>query len=416
MSTRSWVDLIPLPDPNMSKRSMFSVITPLPSTVSRATAVAFLHEHKSMIEMNPLVLRHVVTTPPPNATEDERDFMIWYAITDEIIYIPGTSVKSETTYKAGFFNTPKGLQTHVFAPAGVDIQAKWTVGGNMAGEPREPLELGIDKPKDGLYLREDVDLRCNILLMGFVKRNLKKSHLEMVDKMMEKITLQDQSSSQLSRADTWKSSHSDSSTLQRRSSNFTPQDSNPQSHSSSQQPMGSSRETTLTPRQPSPDTAGCSCIGSRHMMGCTHYSRTYQPPFLYTKRQIRAQEPQSSIASSAAPTNGHPTKDETSCHCDGAVHLEVCPAYSSMRSATFPAAGLSAQSFQSSPNLFLRPHSLNQVPPQRPVSVDGSTFRPQGPGEQAELPGSAFPQPMNHRASWVNRSLKPDHIRTQSRP
>ena len=48
--------------------------------------------------------------------------MKWYALTDMIQYIPGTALKGEVTYKAGFFDLPRGLQTHCFAAGGVELQ------------------------------------------------------------------------------------------------------------------------------------------------------------------------------------------------------------------------------------------------------------------------------------------------------
>lgn len=56
----------------------------------------------------------------------------------------------------------------------------------MPGEPKEPLELGITVPKEGLYIREDVDLRCNFILSSFVKKTLKKAHSVLVDRLMAK--------------------------------------------------------------------------------------------------------------------------------------------------------------------------------------------------------------------------------------
>ena len=175
---------------------MMTHITPLPATISRETAVAFLHKHEEMISLNPLVIRHTRTSAPPNAAPDETEGMVWYEITDEIQYIPGTPLKGEVSYKAGFYDLPTGLQTHTFAPAGVDIQGKWTVGGNAPGEKREPIEIGIQKPSDGLYLREEVDLKCNILMSNFVKRNLKKSHATLVDNLVKKAQSMQDSPSQ----------------------------------------------------------------------------------------------------------------------------------------------------------------------------------------------------------------------------
>ncbi|KAF7197866.1 hypothetical protein HII31_00955 [Pseudocercospora fuligena] len=180
-------DLTSAADTGMSKRSLITNITPLPSSISRETAVAQLHDHRAMIELNPLVLRHEPTDPPPNATPDEAQLGTWYLITDEIHYLPGGAVKGEVSYKACFYDLPLGIQTHVFAPAGVDIKSKWSVGGNVPGkEPREASELGVNKPRDGLYIKEELDLRCNLFMSNFVKKNLKKSHLVVVDKIIER--------------------------------------------------------------------------------------------------------------------------------------------------------------------------------------------------------------------------------------
>lgn len=82
-----------------------------------------------------------------------------------------------------------GLQTHCFAPAGLDIKGKWTVGGSLPGEPKEPSELGLGLPKHGLWLREDVDMRCNVLMTSFVKKTLKKAHSTLVARLVQKAHL-----------------------------------------------------------------------------------------------------------------------------------------------------------------------------------------------------------------------------------
>lgn len=163
-------------------RSLITSITPLSPGTSRAAAVAFLHDHVRMIRLNPLVIRLQKTTPSPDASADEYD-CAWYEITDEISYLPGGLYKGEVTYKACFNDLPNGIQTHTFAPAGLDLRGKWIIGGNEPGEPREKLELGSDAPREGLYAREDVDMRCNFLLTGFVKKNLTKSHKVVMDKL-----------------------------------------------------------------------------------------------------------------------------------------------------------------------------------------------------------------------------------------
>ncbi|OQO06129.1 hypothetical protein B0A48_08717 [Cryoendolithus antarcticus] len=163
----------------MSRRSHFTTITPVPRGVTRSAAVDWLHDHRELIRLNPLVLRFDQSTPPATAPPDEQE-CTWYEITDQINY---GLVKSEVTYKACFNDLPNGVQTHVYAPAGLDIRERWTVGGNEAGEPREILELGVDAPRDGLYVREDVQMRCNVFLSRYVKRNLNKAHKVVIQRV-----------------------------------------------------------------------------------------------------------------------------------------------------------------------------------------------------------------------------------------
>ncbi|KAH0374038.1 hypothetical protein KCU65_g160, partial [Aureobasidium melanogenum] len=175
------------------KRSVYTVVTPLPATISRETAVEMLHSHSEMIELNPLVINHQRCKPPPNALPDEFH-CLWYELTDRVTYLPG--VKGQVNYKACFHDLPRGLQTHVYAPAGLEIREKWSIGGNdvVMGEEREHQELGFSDlgvPREGLYLREDVDMNCNVFLTNFVKKTLNKAHQVLVDRLVVKADLAD---------------------------------------------------------------------------------------------------------------------------------------------------------------------------------------------------------------------------------
>jgi len=142
-----------------------------------------------MIELNPLVISHVPCKAPPQAPADEFH-CIWYELTDKISYLPG--IKGSVTYKACFHDLPKGLQTHIYAPAGLEIKEKWVIGGNEQGEEREILELGLHGvPREGLYLREDVDMKCNMLMTSFVKKTLKKAHAVLVERLLAKADLEE---------------------------------------------------------------------------------------------------------------------------------------------------------------------------------------------------------------------------------
>jgi hypothetical protein len=65
------------------------------------------------------------------------------------------------------------------------------VGGNQPGEPRETRELGVESPKEGLYLREDVEIICHLALASFVKKEMKTAARIMVDRMTRKPELLD---------------------------------------------------------------------------------------------------------------------------------------------------------------------------------------------------------------------------------
>lgn len=172
---------------SLTKRTVFTVITPLPPSITRDQAIRTLHDHGTLITLNPLVQNYTSTTPHASAPSDEQDpACTWYEITDTIHYLPYNLASGNVTYKACFHDVPTGCQTHVYAPSGLDIRAKWSVGGNEKGEAREERELGLEAPREGLYYREDVDMRCNFLLTGFVKGNLKKSHETLKEKLVAK--------------------------------------------------------------------------------------------------------------------------------------------------------------------------------------------------------------------------------------
>ncbi|KAL8760758.1 MAG: hypothetical protein Q9184_003066 [Pyrenodesmia sp. 2 TL-2023] len=167
----------------MSKRTVFTTITPLPQGITRETVIETLHNHFEMIDLNPLVIeRHPIKAPRKASPEEYHS--IWYHVVDKINYFPG--YQGRTEFDVCFHDLKNGLQTHCFAPLGLDIKDKWTIGGTLPHEPKEPVELGLGEPKDGLWLREDVDMKCNLMATSFVKKTLKKAHGTLVERLVEK--------------------------------------------------------------------------------------------------------------------------------------------------------------------------------------------------------------------------------------
>lgn len=169
----------------MSRRTVFTTLTSLPTGITREIVLESLHNHVSMIDLNPLVEERHAIKAPAKATPEEFH-CIWYSMTDKVQYLPGGMYSGKVTYSACFHDLSNGLQTHCYAPMGLDIKGKWTVGGTLPHEPVEPVEMGLGAPKHGLWLREDVDMKCNILMTSFVKKTLKKAHATLVDRLVEK--------------------------------------------------------------------------------------------------------------------------------------------------------------------------------------------------------------------------------------
>lgn len=147
-----------------------------------------LRSHIEMIDLNPLVEERHPIQPPSNATPEEFQ-CLWYQITDRINYLPGGMISGKVSYNACFHDLEWGVQTHCYAPMGLDIKGKWTLGGSLPGEPIAPVELGVGAPLHGLYLREDVDMKCNVMMTSFVKKTTKKAHSCLVERLLVKASI-----------------------------------------------------------------------------------------------------------------------------------------------------------------------------------------------------------------------------------
>ena len=172
----------------MSKKYCFTTVTPLPAGITRETVLETLHSHVEMIDLNPLVTERHPIKPPSEATAEEYHCQ-WYSITDKVNYLPGGLYSGSVTFNACFHDLPDGLQSHIYAPMGLDMKGRWTLGGSLPGEPRQAVEIGLGLPKIGLWLREDVEMKVNVIMGGFVKKTTKKAHATLVQRLVEKAHL-----------------------------------------------------------------------------------------------------------------------------------------------------------------------------------------------------------------------------------
>jgi hypothetical protein len=176
----------------MRKKTTYTNITPIPSFIPRQLAIDILHSHGEVIELNPLVTGFEAVKAPRDAPSDEF-YATWYEISQRIQYVPGIGKlgSGAIKFKGCFHDMPWGLQTHIYAPAGVDMRNKWQICGNQPGEPVETRELGLGAPPEGLYLREDIEIKCNMAMAGFVKKENKAASKVFVERLIKKAELLD---------------------------------------------------------------------------------------------------------------------------------------------------------------------------------------------------------------------------------
>lgn len=177
----------------MRRKETYTIITPIPACVPRQLALDILHSHSEIITLNPLVLSHHAIPAPRDAVADEY-YSTWYEITERVQYVPGLGKmgSGKISFKGCFHNLEWGLQTHMYAPMGIDLQSKWRIAGNQPDEPPETRNRRSDgAPQSGLYLREDIEIECNRTLIAFVKNQLKASSKVLVDRLIKKAELLD---------------------------------------------------------------------------------------------------------------------------------------------------------------------------------------------------------------------------------
>jgi hypothetical protein len=180
----------------LRKKEVYTIVTPIPGFIPRQLAIDILHSHSEVITLNPLVLDHKPIKAPQKAASDEY-YSTWYEINQRIQYVPGLGKmgSGKITFNGCFHDMPWGLQTHIYAPMNVDLRNKYRISGNQPGvEPPEQPEIGLASlgaPSDGLYLRDDVEIKCNVAVMSFVKAQMKAASKEMVSRIIKKAELLD---------------------------------------------------------------------------------------------------------------------------------------------------------------------------------------------------------------------------------
>lgn len=173
-------------------KTLYTVIDAIPSHIPRQLAIELLQSHGELITLNPLVLEYRPIKAPRDAPNDEY-YSTWYEITERIQFVPGMGKmgSSKISFRGCFHDMPWGVQTHMYVPMGIELRHKYQIRGNQPGEPPEPRELGSNAPSEGLYLRTDTQIKCNVTMLAFVKKELKAASKTMIERMIKKAELID---------------------------------------------------------------------------------------------------------------------------------------------------------------------------------------------------------------------------------
>ncbi|KAJ5701805.1 hypothetical protein N7488_009353 [Penicillium malachiteum] len=177
----------------MQRKELYTNVTLLPSSIPRQLALDILHSHSEIITLSPLVLSHHPIKAPRHATADEY-YSSWYEIIQRVQYVPGIGKmgSGKISFKGCFENVPWGLKTHTYPPMGIDLKSKWRIAGNEPHEEPDTTETRPPgAPQNGLYLLEEVEIRCNMTLMSFVKNQLKAALKVLVERLIKKAELLD---------------------------------------------------------------------------------------------------------------------------------------------------------------------------------------------------------------------------------
>lgn len=150
--------------------------TLLPPTATFEAAVAVLHNHDSILRLDPEFVSYE-TKPTP--TSSENPATKYYTVTDHMNALPRGIWDSTVNFEAEITDIPKGVEWIIHAPLGIYQVTFWTIEPAPESEGR-------------FYFVEDVSITCSRLLVGTVKgkciENHAGVHQKFVDLVLAKVS------------------------------------------------------------------------------------------------------------------------------------------------------------------------------------------------------------------------------------
>lgn len=194
------------PTPVLNTSHSTTNIRLLPAHITRDDAIRYLHQPENILNLNANLVtatklaatsvehaefyRGEAEQDRPGAGEDARATPIYNVVereggktgkTEGGLYsgLAKRLVGDEVRYRMGLRATPDGLVMISHAMMGVWSRTTWTV--RTAVESDE----GFPGSGTGLVVQETGELRCNRMLMGFIKTTMEQSHEKLVDDFVQ---------------------------------------------------------------------------------------------------------------------------------------------------------------------------------------------------------------------------------------
>lgn len=116
--------------------------------------MVLLHNHDFILRMDPELSEYSEYTPEDGVKGETK----YYKTTHNMKSIPRPFWSNTVTFTCEMTNSDSGMKWVVHAPLGLEQESNWSV-----------------EEKGGLYLVEDIIIKCNKMLIGTVKSKCQES-------------------------------------------------------------------------------------------------------------------------------------------------------------------------------------------------------------------------------------------------
>ncbi|KAK3080921.1 hypothetical protein LTS18_011942 [Coniosporium uncinatum] len=159
----------------------------LPPSLTRAQVLSALHDHSTLMSLQPLVTSFEKTPAPADPDTDPHFSgssapLLYYTIKESIPILPflGAWGSYPISFPAIFQDNEEGTKSKALAAMGVTVRNSWAVR-HVEGKGEG------DGGQQEWELVEDAEVECPGWLMPFVGGSMEKAHREMFGGFMDRV-------------------------------------------------------------------------------------------------------------------------------------------------------------------------------------------------------------------------------------